>query len=157
MSQLKQYASYNTWANGIISGYVLKSEIHLDHELISSFPSMRKTFYHLWDAQEIWLSRLNHDPVLTWPGKTFTGTINDAVDGVMLSSFELEKKANEFPAGEMIDYKNMEGRDFSNSVEEIIMHVVNHGTYHRGQLITLLRQCGFTDIGSTDYIRFTRK
>ncbi len=55
----------------------------------------------------------------------------------------------------IIDYTTTKGVAFSNSVEDIFYHVVNHGTYHRGQLITELKQQGVTPI-STDYIFFKR-
>ena len=37
---------------------------------------------------------------------------------------------------------------------DIVMQVMNHGTYHRGQIVTLLRQLGATEMPSTDFIRF---
>ncbi len=58
---------------------------------------------------------------------------------------------NDYPAPDIID-----GTAYFNSVEEIIMHVMNHGTYHRGQLITMLRMVGFTAVESTDFIRYLR-
>ncbi|MCW3088046.1 MAG: hypothetical protein JWQ78_1432, partial [Sediminibacterium sp.] len=41
-------------------------------------------------------------------------------------------------------------------VKEILLHLFNHGTYHRGQLVTLLRQVGVEEIPRTDYIEFSR-
>jgi len=42
-------------------------------------------------------------------------------------------------------------------VYEILSHVFNHSTYHRGQLVTLFRQVGFTDVTSTDLLLYYRK
>lgn len=57
----------------------------------------------------------------------------------------------------MVSYKTLDGKEFKNTVEEVVTHCMNHGTYHRGQLITMLRQAGHTKVGSTDYIRFARE
>jgi uncharacterized damage-inducible protein DinB len=39
----------------------------------------------------------------------------------------------------------------------LFAHVVNHATYHRGQLVTMLRQVGFTDVSATDFLGFYKK
>lgn len=53
--------------------------------------------------------------------------------------------------GEVINYTNTEGKKFSISVLEIITHVINHGTYHRGQIALLMRQLELNP-AVTDYI-----
>ena len=40
---------------------------------------------------------------------------------------------------------------------QVFAHVVNHGTYHRGQLVTMLRQVGFSNVGSTDLLGIYRR
>lgn len=52
-------------------------------------------------------------------------------------------------------YKNMQGEPFLNSLEDVLAHVVNHSTYHRGQVILLIREAGMVP-PTTDYIRFVR-
>jgi uncharacterized damage-inducible protein DinB len=54
-------------------------------------------------------------------------------------------------------YNNLEGKEFTNTRAEAILHCVNHSSYHRGQLITMLRQLGFTQLFSTDYISYCRE
>ena len=53
--------------------------------------------------------------------------------------------------------KNLAGEEYKNTVSDIIQHAVNHGTYHRGQILTMLRQLGFTKLFSTDYIAYCRE
>lgn len=53
------------------------------------------------------------------------------------------------------DYVNSQGDAFSNLIEEIMFHVVNHTTYHRGQIMADLRQAGLEPV-STDYSTYTR-
>jgi uncharacterized damage-inducible protein DinB len=51
----------------------------------------------------------------------------------------------------------MKGIEFKSAVDEILFHVVNHGTFHRGQMITMLRELGYTSFPSQDLIAFTRE
>jgi len=54
-----------------------------------------------------------------------------------------------------VDYQNSTGR-FTNTIEEILMHVCNHGTYHRGQLAKMLKLAGYVP-PVTDYIMLKRQ
>ena len=154
---LHRFIQYNTWANQQICEYILKSSNTADQTVISSFPSIRKTLYHIWDAQEIWLFRLKRQAITDFPSKSFTGTLEEGCEGITASSSEMEKIAHGMAMDTQINYQDLKGNLYTSTAEEILMHVVNHGTYHRGQIITLLRQCGFTEVGSTDFMRFLRK
>lgn len=55
-----------------------------------------------------------------------------------------------------ISYKNLKGESFENEVEPLSYHLVNHGTYHRGQVTTMLRELGVTHLASTDIIFYLR-
>jgi uncharacterized damage-inducible protein DinB len=150
-------AEYNNWANHLIANYILEAGDIIDQYIESSFPSIRKTVYHLWDAQVIWHKRLNGESFNSWPSKDFHGDFTEAVNGLHQSSGQLTEFVRSCADPKVqISYHNIEGIKFTSTVEEIITHVVNHGTYHRGQLITMLRQVGYTNVGSTDFIRFCR-
>jgi uncharacterized damage-inducible protein DinB len=56
---------------------------------------------------------------------------------------------------EMIFYKNSSGNKYENTIREIITHVINHSTYHRGQIAMELRSLG-VDPPQTDYIAYCR-
>jgi uncharacterized damage-inducible protein DinB len=49
----------------------------------------------------------------------------------------------------------MAGDSYQNKIEDILIHVGNHGTYHRGQIAMLLREKGYNPV-STDYILYDR-
>src|SRR5258706_12162933 len=55
-----------------------------------------------------------------------------------------------YELAEMLSYKNIAGQAFTNSIRDIMQHVANHGTYHRGQIISMLRQVGYTKLFDTD-------
>ncbi len=54
-----------------------------------------------------------------------------------------------------IEYTNSLGHDYKNSISDIFFHIINHSTYHRGQLISLLKSSGVEPI-ITDYIFYKR-
>jgi uncharacterized damage-inducible protein DinB len=56
----------------------------------------------------------------------------------------------------VVDYKSLKGDPFKNTVREIVMHVVNHATIHRGQVMGMLRQMGVAP-PPTDLIFFYRE
>ena len=55
-----------------------------------------------------------------------------------------------------IIYKNSKGIEFSNTVQDVIFHVINHSTYHRAQIASDLKANGIEPI-NTDYIFYKRK
>ncbi len=157
---LLKYAQYNYWANDILFSLAEKEldEEMLDREIVSSFPSMKKTIYHIWDAEFIWLKRLKGQSLSDWPGKSFKGTYSEAVKNILLNNLEFVEYVNEAADDllKLFSYKNIEGKIFSNPVWESIHHCMNHSTYHRGQVVTMLRQLEVTVIPSTDFITYCR-
>ena len=157
---LIELTEYNTWANRQITGFILQAGLEIaDKELVSSFPTIRKTLYHIWDAQVIWYARLNGMPLTTWPSKSFNDSLEEACKQLIRHSedFAAFAKEAEGTYSNIISYKTLDGKENSNTVSEIILHCMNHGTYHRGQLITMLRKAGFQEVGSTDLMRFYRQ
>jgi uncharacterized damage-inducible protein DinB len=57
---------------------------------------------------------------------------------------------------ENCEYTNLKGEQFSTPFATVIMHCMNHGTYHRGQLVTMFRQLGLEEIPSTDLMTFAK-
>jgi uncharacterized damage-inducible protein DinB len=149
---------YNLWANTIICGYIKNAAEIADVPMASSFPTIRKTMYHIWDAQLIWLSRLNGTPFTSWPSKDFTGSLNEACEEFIENCKDFKTYAENCNGNfsNRLKYHTLDGTEYNSAIEEMIVHCMNHGTYHRGQLITMLRQGGFMEVGSTDFIRFCR-
>lgn len=157
---LVQHLSYNLWANEHIGHLLMAQEDSiLSREQKSSFSSITKTVFHVWDAEVIWLTRMKGGTLADWPSKTFTGGKAEMLQGLVKSSTELlefiKRKGESYPQQNLI-YKNMKGDAYENSVEEILLHLVNHGSYHRGQIITMLRGAGVTQVVNTDLISWFR-
>jgi uncharacterized damage-inducible protein DinB len=152
-----QYVNYNCWANQCIADVLVKTDPSLlDQEVKSSFPSLRKTVHHIWDAELAWMSRMKGE-VLAWPPTAQFK--NPAIDQFVQTSQDFADFVNskdEAFLNTETTYKNSKGETYTTINSGIIMHCMNHSTYHRGQLITLLREVGVTVLPSTDLIAFLR-
>ena len=148
---------YNRWANG----RTLDAAEKLDpaafvRDLKNSFPSVRDTLAHILGAEWIWLRRWKGES----PAKLLTISefptvaslrerfgVVDTERGVFLGSLTEDGLRQPF------HYKDLAGNPYSLPFIQTMQHVVNHGSYHRGQITTMLRQLGATPIG-TDMSRF---
>jgi uncharacterized damage-inducible protein DinB len=158
----EQYSAYNVWANHrIIFTLEQLEENQWYHQVPSSFDSLYKTVLHVWDAESIWLQRMRLHEQLVIPSKSFDPSFKDACNGWMHQSMQWEAfiKSDQF-TDEVLDskliYKNLKGEEFYQPVSEVIQHVFNHSTYHRGQLITMLHALKVEKLPATDFILYTR-
>ena len=160
------HLNYSIWATAKLSEIIENvDESILKKETGSSFPTIEKTILHIWDAELIWFKRLQGVSLTEWPSKDFNGDREALISGwidncIALKDF-VESKGEDY-LSTVIEYKNTSGKAYSNTVEEMLYHVVNHGTFHRGQIITMLRANGITQLGvneetsSTDLITYLR-
>lgn len=158
---LLNYARYNLWANKRICDFLLQvEEEKLNREIVSSFTGIKKTCTHVLGAEVLWIMRLHGTSPSSVPAKYEEMSIREITNLWLSKSQEIisfiENKTEE-ELLEMLHYKNIAGQSFISSVRDIMQHVVNHGTYHRGQIITMLRQAGFSKLFPTDYIVFCRE
>ena len=157
---LQQYAAYNIWANKILFERISKlNEEQLHTEIASSFPSIYKTVVHMWQAEDIWWQRLKLVENTSALSETFTGNFEEAVTGLSRQSQQWAAwvdAANENQITHVFAFvRNKE--QLKMKVNDMLLHLFNHATFHRGQLVTLLRQLGETDkIPSTDFSTFSR-
>src|ERR1044071_7876718 len=80
---LQQYAVYNVWANQKLTELVLiLSEEQQQKEIASSFPSLHRTIFHMWDAESIWWQRMKLHERIIRPSENFNATTRDAVTGL---------------------------------------------------------------------------
>lgn len=158
---LQQLASYNLWANRRMYGFLktLPEEL-LTHDFKSSFPSIHKTLLHMWDAESIWWQRIRLHERPAFPSEKFIGSTLD-VGAALIQQNEVFKnwvdQASVLTLDHEFIYQNLRKETFKQPVSEILLHVFNHGTYHRGQIVTLLRQADTGNIPQTDFIVWLRK
>ena len=155
------YARYNLWANRrMTETFQSLSEELLDRQIESSFPSAKLTFLHIWDAELIWLKRLQEISLSAFPSRTFQGSAAEAFTILLHNSSDflqfIENQPDDFFEKEF-HFKTISSGEFSQRAFEMIHHCLNHSTYHRGQLVTIGRQLGLTKIPATDLIYYLRE
>jgi uncharacterized damage-inducible protein DinB len=158
---ITEYAAFNTWANERLCEVAAKlNDEQMNQEINSSFSSIKKTLLHIWDAQLIWIKRLEGVSLSSFPSQSFTGSDADLIAGILETSKQLQALAESFDedALNMVrKYSTLKGGIVTSATYQVLSHVINHSTYHRGQLVTMLRQAGVTEIPSTDLIYFYRE
>lgn len=158
---LLNYTKYNLWANTKVTGFLKKLTPELwNKELKSSFPTIRETLYHIWDAELIWYDRLKGISLSEWPSAGFKGSNDEFIKSFLQQSgkfIELIESKSERELNDYYGYKNVEGKSFESKTADSVLHCMNHSTFHRGQIVTMLRNAGFTELNSTDYIMYTRE
>lgn len=111
---------------------------------------------HVLGAEHIWLARLRQEEatVAVWPRLSVSeaGRLADELH----AGFEVFLAALG-PGGldRDVTYTNSAGQEFTSCVEDILVHVAMHGSYHRGQVALLIRDGGGTP-APTDYIAYVR-
>ena len=160
ISEIRFYAEYNVWANEEISKVISAlSDKQFNSDLPGSFKGIQPTLLHIADAQHIWLERLLGNSLSAWPSKDFNGNRSDVMTlfsgtGSALQAWVLGQNENTF--SEEFSFKSLDGTEYSTPISITLMHVFNHSSYHRGQLVNFLRSLGITEIPSTDLIRYYR-
>lgn len=110
---------------------------------------------HIVAAQFLWLHRIKGLPppdVKLWGSYSLPQLITLAGDAAK-QWLEFVEKTDNF--NRELTYTNYVGDPYTNNVETIMIHLVNHSSYHRAQIAMLLRQKGFEPI-NTDFITYDR-
>jgi uncharacterized damage-inducible protein DinB len=151
---------YNAWANrrSLEAASVLTAEKFV-RPMGSSFGSVRDTLAHIWGAEWIWLERFQGRSPSSLPDTTqFQDMASlrerwDELEGRLLGFVRGLAQAD---LGRVFEYKTLKFGVYRNPLWESMQHLANHGTYHRGQVTTLLRQLGAQPI-ATDLMHFYRE
>jgi len=156
---LQQYAAFNLWASQKITEAISQlPEEKINAEIISSFPSMYKTVLHILDAEGMWWQRLKLQEHVERPSDTFAGNFDELQKRLLQQSAlynEWVNKATEAQLQHVFAYFR-EKEQFKLQVGQMMLHLFNHNSYHRGQLVTMLRQSGVTKIPPTDFNAYLR-
>ncbi len=158
--QIRSLYAFNAWANArtLEPCAALSNEQFLQKNG-SSFPSVRDTLAHIFGAEWIWLER--------WNGRKPAG-LPKPEDFADLAALRARWDVT---ARELLDFADsrtqeqlsaphqiftLDGTAYTHPLWQMMQHVVNHGSYHRGQIAAFLRQLGHKP-QATDLIRFYRE
>lgn len=141
---------FDQWANTKVVSAVSEANIR-EAEIV-------RLFSHIINAEYIWLGRITGNQELhrelwgVYKAEEFEREAHQA-SFLWLSFLE---SLEESRIGQQITYRNTKGDTFTTSLEDIMAHVVNHGTHHRAQISKLLRQHHVAP-PNIDYIQFVRE
>jgi len=160
LADLNTLVEYHYWARDRLLAALdpLTSE-QFTRDLGSSFRSIRDTVAHLHAAEWAWHARwIGQSPTALLPADRFPD-----VASARQAWIELEGKVRGFIAalgeqgvGKVFDYTLINGAAGSSPFWQMLQHVVNHASYHRGQVTTMLRQVGAPPAKPMDLIAFYR-
>jgi uncharacterized damage-inducible protein DinB len=157
---LQLQAKFNFWANKRLSHLLQNIDKSLiDKEIKSSFPTIYNTYVHIFDAETIWFKRLSGEVIQYFPSSKIEGKI--AINAIEKSAENILNwcnDTNETVLSEKLSYSNTQGKSFENAKFGIVMHVLNHSSFHRGQIYTQLRNACYNEsLPSLDFIAFLRE
>ncbi|MBK9255658.1 MAG: DinB family protein [Saprospiraceae bacterium] len=155
-----ELAKYNQWANNKVIEWAYALTVdQWNQPMVSSFPSIADSVLHIVGVEKVWYDRLMKVENPDWLPFTFKGGKTETLSAwknSCSSLIEFVEHLTNDNLNDLTSYKRINGEAFTQPVYEILSHVFNHSTYHRGQLVTLLRQVGFVDVLSTDLLLYYR-
>lgn len=137
---------YNYQSNKKIISAIISNQQAISQKIIFLFS-------HIQNAHHIWNNRILENPV------SYDVFQEHAIDNIKSmneenfhQSVHILKNKN---LQDIIHYTTSKGDKFSNTIQDILFHIINHSTYHRAQIATLFRENALTPV-ATDYITFKR-
>ncbi len=151
--------AYDDWANDrLLEALHSLSAEEFERPLSGSFHSLRATWANLVMAEWLWFWRWQGKPpavVPAWVAEASREQLKDTLLEVGRQRREALAPLSDADLARRATYTNLAGdKSWELSVGQLLTHVVNHSTYHHGQIATLLRQLGRQG-PSTDFVLFT--
>lgn len=154
VDHMRTYAEYNLWANEQMTDWLKDIPEDLARqEIESSFPSIRKTAFHLWFSEYGWSHKIHSGDWERPDSSKIKQPTTKIWEELLSTSQEIVREVVSY---EMEDWMVLHERGEGQQVKRIdIFHqLFNHATYHRGQCITMGRQLGLKDPPRTDYLYY---
>jgi uncharacterized damage-inducible protein DinB len=160
LEDLRQLVDYHYWARDrVLDAVAPLTADEFTRALGSSFGSVRDTLVHFYSAEWAWCSRWNGtSPTAHVPPESVAD-----VDALRVKWAELEgdvravlDRMGAQGLDRVIEYTMLNGEPRASVFWQMLQHVVNHASYHRGQVTTMLRQLGARPPQSMDLITFYR-
>ena len=145
-AHLARLVAYHHWAEDqLLAGVSELSSAELDAQWGGSFGTGRGLLQHVLGAERLWVDRWNRKPPAGIPNfpPTYTGAdFRDEWQRIKADQQRFLETATGVALAQPLTYTNLRGQVKTYLMADILMHLVNHGTYHRGQISQLLRDRG---------------
>jgi uncharacterized damage-inducible protein DinB len=160
-SDLLTLLDFHYWARDrVLDAAGALSAEQYTRDLGGSFKSVRDTLVHLYSAEWAWYQRwqgISPTAMLPFDDYPEVGTLRQA-----WSAHEKKMRAHldsltEADLTRVINYRLLSGQAGASAFSQMLQHLVNHASYHRGQVTTLLRQLGAKPPASVDMITYYRE
>ena len=160
VKEIQALFDFDKWAtNRTLEIVATLNEDQYSRNLNSSHGGVRGTLVHTYGADRIWLER--------WKGTSPTALIKEEDIASFQSLQErwasLRVQMDQFSQSltedklqSPLSYKDLKGNAYSQILWQQMQHLINHSTYHRGQVVTMLRQLGVKPV-ATDLIAYYRQ
>lgn len=159
--ELQALLDYHYWARDrILEAVEGLSPEQFTRDLGSSFRSIRDTLVHIYSAEWIWCSRWKgNSPTAMLKPDMFenVAALRKAWDEHEVTMRSFLEEGGENGTNRVIEYRTTGGQTSASVFWHMLQHVVNHASYHRGQVTTMLRQLKAAPPKSMDLITFYRE
>jgi uncharacterized damage-inducible protein DinB len=146
---------YNRWADQqVVAACRALGPGQYEQEPVPGWPSIRTTLVHLADATWIWARRIAGETVAARASEAEFPTLDDAERLLARGHDAFDRLlATLTPEqlGAVWSYRNFENQELSLPLWAVLRHVVNHATYHRGQIAAKFGRLGATP-AKTDFV-----
>ncbi len=159
LTEAKLLHAYNSWAsNRIFDALITLPPDQYLQDMKSSHGGIHGTLVHIVGAEKIWLERFKGapQPFLTQDPPKSLSALKPVWEKVGYDTAKWLGAMTDKTLQETFTAKTLKGDTFTNSYWQAFQHVVNHSSYHRGQIVTMLRQHG-AQPPTTDLILFYRE
>jgi uncharacterized damage-inducible protein DinB len=151
---------YHRWAtNRVLEESTPLASEQLVKDLNGSFHSIYETLVHVFRADSIWLDRLEGRPtggLADYPAPGCTYELRDAWMTVLDKMVDFAVGRSEADWSREMSYNTLAGVAYITPLWQMVLHIVNHGSHHRGQITGMLRQLGMKP-ANLDLLSFYRE
>jgi uncharacterized damage-inducible protein DinB len=153
--------AYNFWANEQFAGWLSTlDESILYAKADSSYGSIDLTVQHILCVERFWSTFIHEEDIVNFDWSVFENQAAQNLTDLKEQSLRMKQSIGNFDESQLNKILPLDTPWSKNNQARFhyIFHMLNHSTYHRGQIVTMARQLGVTEgIPGTDYNFFTKK
>ncbi len=158
-NEIQQLYEYDKWADlKLLEVIAAISKERYKKDLASSFGGIHGTLVHILSADKVWSARWTKSTPAFLKAEDFptVEVVKKQWDAYHCEINNFVRGLTEEKLNGPFSYTDFKGNSYTHPLFQQMQHKVNHSTYHRGQIVTMLRQMG-EKVVSTDMINYIRQ